>query len=119
MKLPNAKFVVVEKEKITAYLLNAAHPDNGGKATFFLSMGFTLGAWTEFAAALRALAEISEVFESLESPHGMKYILDGPIDAPTGKTPIVRTVWIVDKGRDRPRLVTAYPKGTNDDQGTR
>jgi len=31
MKLPNAENAVVEHEKITEYLLNAAHPDNGDK----------------------------------------------------------------------------------------
>ncbi|MDA1276056.1 MAG: hypothetical protein O2960_18725 [Verrucomicrobia bacterium] len=32
MKLPNAPQSLVSKEKIADYLLNAAHPDNGGKA---------------------------------------------------------------------------------------
>ena len=32
MKLPNAENAVVEREKIADYLLNPAHPDNGGKA---------------------------------------------------------------------------------------
>ena len=32
MKLPNAHLAVVEERKVVDYLLNAAHPDNGGKA---------------------------------------------------------------------------------------
>jgi len=32
MKLPNAHLVLVGREKITDHLLNAAHPDNNGKA---------------------------------------------------------------------------------------
>jgi hypothetical protein len=39
-----------------------------------------------------------------------KYFLDGQIETPNGKTPLVRTVWIVDLGLDTPRLVTAYPQ---------
>ena len=39
MKLPNAEKAVVERTKITDYLLNAAHPDNGGKAEFFGGLG--------------------------------------------------------------------------------
>jgi len=35
MNLPNAGEAVVEREKIVGYLLNPAHPDNGGKAEFF------------------------------------------------------------------------------------
>ena len=31
---------IVEEEKITEYLLNSAHPDNGGKAAFFQKLGF-------------------------------------------------------------------------------
>ena len=34
----------------------------------------------------------------------------GRIETPSGKTPLVRTVWIVDRGFDAPRLVTAYPQ---------
>ncbi len=41
MKVPSAHMAVVEREKITAYLLNPAHPDNGGKAAFFRLLGFS------------------------------------------------------------------------------
>jgi hypothetical protein len=34
MKLPNAHLAEAEQEKICGYLLNAAHPDNRGKAVF-------------------------------------------------------------------------------------
>jgi len=37
MRLPNAHFAVVDREKITEYLLNSEHPDNGGKAAFFIA----------------------------------------------------------------------------------
>ena len=48
--------------------------------------------------------------KSMETAHGIKYILDGGLEAPGGKAPVVRTIWIVDRGLDRPRLVTAYPR---------
>jgi hypothetical protein len=54
-------------------------------------------------------SQTAEVTESLESPHGVKYVLDGAIETPGGKTPTVRSVWIVDRGQNCPRLVTAYP----------
>jgi hypothetical protein len=109
MKLPNAHLVLVGREKITDYLLNAAHPDNNGKAQFLAALGFHPEDWEALAAAFRKLAQTAEVTESLESPHGVKYVLDGAIETPSGKTPTVRTVWIVDRGRNCPRLVTAYP----------
>jgi hypothetical protein len=109
MKLPSAHLAIVDREKITEYLLNPAHPDNGGKATFFQIHGFESGEWSALAAALRGLAAAGEVTKSLESSHGNKYIVDGRIDTPSGKSPMVRTVWIVDRGLLAPRLVTAYP----------
>ena len=110
MKLPNAEHATVDREKITDYLLNPAHPDNGGKAAFFLMHGFRREEWTTLATAVRRLAESVEVENSVESAHGHKYIINGSIETPTGKTPLVRTVWIVDTGQEVPRLVTAYPR---------
>ena len=68
-------------------------------------------AMREFAAALRQLALNSAVSQNMETVHGKKYIIDGTVDTPIGKSPVVRTVWIIDKGEDAPRLVTAYPHG--------
>ena len=110
MKLPNAENAVVDREKIADYLLNAAHPDNGGKAPFFLSHGFRAEHWQTLATEFRRQAEATEVHKSVASAHGQKYIVDGPLETPGGKTPLVRTVWIVDLGLTTPRLVTAYPQ---------
>jgi len=40
VKLPNPEKAVVERGKVVDYLLNSAHPDNGGKAAFFEGLGF-------------------------------------------------------------------------------
>lgn len=109
MKLPNAESVVVAREKIRDYLLNAAHPDNGGKAAFFIALGFRVEDWDALAAALRELANRSEVAETFDSIHGRKYTLVGRLQSPSGRLPVVRTIWIIDRGEDIPRLVTAYP----------
>lgn len=109
MKLPNAHIAIVEREKVADYLLNPAHPDNGGKAAFFIAGGFYREEWGALAEALRALGVAGEVVNSLDSPHGLKYILDGEITSPRGHQSIVRTIWIIDHGSDAPRLVTAYP----------
>lgn len=109
MKLPNAERAVVEREKVVDYLLNAAHPDNGGKAQFFEGLGFRREEWRTLAAAFRTLACNAEVTGSMESPHGRKYIMVGKIKSPSGIAPRVQTVWIVDSGSEAARLVTAYP----------
>jgi len=56
-----------------------------------------------------AIAHSEDVKEAIQSPHGAKYVLDGPLRTPTGSTVQIRTVWIIDTHEDRPRLVTAYP----------
>ena len=109
MKLPNSDIALVEEDKITGYLLNPAHPDNGGKAPFFLSLGFTLENWQALALALRKVAQNFPVTKRMESPHGVKYVLDGNLESPGGTAHGIRTIWIIDKGLDVPRLVTAYP----------
>jgi hypothetical protein len=110
VKLPNVHLAVVEPEKIVDYILNPAHLDNGGKAPFFLGLGFRRSEWAPLAAAFRQMAESHPVAKSVASPHGRKYVVDGRIETPGGRTPFVRTVWIVDLGLDRPRLVTACPR---------
>ena len=110
MRLPNAERAVVEREKIADYLPNPAHPDSGGKAALFLALGYKRDDWPSLAAALRRLVVTTEVAKSIETAHGIKYVLDGGMETPGGKTPVVRKIWIVDRGLDRPRLVTAYPR---------
>ncbi len=109
LKLPNAERAVVEHEKVADYLLNASHPDNGGKAAFFEELGFRRAEWQILGKALRELARQAEVAQTTASPHGQKYVIVGQIKSPIGKAADVQTIWIVDKGWDVARLVTAYP----------
>ena len=112
MKLPNAEKAAVKRVKIADYLLNSAHPDNGGKAAFFEGLGFRRREWKTLAKALQALAMRTDVATSTESPHGRKYVIVGRIESPAGHAALVQTIWIVDKGQDVARLVTAYPRKT-------
>ena len=109
MRLPNAHLAVVDGAKIAEYLLNPEHPDNGGKAAFFVALEFSRSDWDTLANALRRLALTADVIESMETVHGKKYIVDGELENPAGKEARVRSVWIIDAGTDFPRLVTAYP----------
>jgi hypothetical protein len=110
MNLPNAELALVERGKITEYLLNREHPENGGKADFFTGLGFRSAEWETMAEALRRLAVGFPVSQSMESAHGKKYIVDGQVETPSGRTRGVRTVWIIDRGKTIARLVTAYPR---------
>src|SRR5688500_13946230 len=93
MKLPNAQSALIPREKIIDYLLNAAHPDNSGKAQFFASLSFQTSGWELLADAFRKQVQSNDVAESLESPHGIKYVVEGPIETPRGEYVFVRTVW--------------------------
>ncbi|HEY7290396.1 MAG TPA: hypothetical protein VH583_11230 [Vicinamibacterales bacterium] len=111
MKLRNAHLATVDRNKVVDYLLNDAHPDNGGKAHFFISLGFSRDHPELLIQALCGVAEHGELVHRIESPHGEKSVVDGWLSVHTGESRrrLVRTVWIIDAGKDAPRLVTAYP----------
>ncbi len=108
MKIPNADAAFVPPEKLTDYLLALAHPVGGPKARFFRVHGFDETNMAELEAGLLAIARSADA-EGTESPHGAKYVADGSLPTPTGRSVRVRTVWIVEPADPRPRLITAYP----------
>ena len=109
MKLPGAHLAVVPETKITHYLLNPAHPAGGSKAAFFLRFGFTVPAWSQLADALLRHARENEVVATEQTPHGTRYVVDGPLTALAGASLNVRTAWFIDPAGDAPRFITAHP----------
>ncbi|WP_291323640.1 DUF6883 domain-containing protein [Desulfonatronospira sp.] len=99
----------VEKRKILDYLLNKEK--SRGKAAFFMSMGFKASHWEVLAQALKNQAVIGTVSSIVESPYGIRYTVDGPIETPNKRSPMpsIRTVWIRESATEEWRLVTAYP----------
>jgi hypothetical protein len=65
---------VVDRSKVLDYLLNGAHPDNGGKARFFGLLGYSREEPERLMKALRDVGEHGEVVSSTESAHGEKYV---------------------------------------------
>ena len=109
MKIPNAHLAVVEREKITNYLLNPAHRYGASKAHFFAAFGFRAAQWEQLAAALREHGQRHEVSHAHETGFGPRYMVDGELAAPDGRRPRLRSVWQLDHGEVAPRLITAYP----------
>lgn len=109
MKLPNPNEVYVAREKIARYLLNHSHPEGESKAGFFSRFGFRVEDWGSLAGALRIHGANNDVVEVTETEWGVEYVVEGILETSDGRNPEVRSVWIVDKGRDIPRLITAYP----------
>ena len=92
------------------YLLSVTSSGSRRKAAFFLSFGFSIDCWQEFTEALKLQGRTHEVANTIETPHGPRYHVDGTIESPDGRNPRVRTVWQVDAGSDYPRFITAFPR---------
>ena len=108
MKLPNVDAASVPRLKITGYLLSKTHRDGRHKAAFFLSFGFTARAWQTLAEALLKHAADHPVARSEETSFGMRYVVEGTMSTPDGRTPRIRSVWFIDIDNTAPRFVTAY-----------
>jgi len=106
VKLRNAHLAVVDRGKVLDYLLNETHPENGGKARSFALLGFSREDPEGLMGALRDVAEHGVVVSSAESVHGEKYVIDGWLSVHTQESRqwSIRTVWIIDRGEDAPRL---------------
>jgi hypothetical protein len=111
LRLPGAKFAQVDTAKVSGYLLNLSHPDGSGKARFFMRFGYDQAHPEELAADLQKHGQDHEVSGSAESEYGVRYSVDGKLETRDGRSALVRTVWIVERGSETPRLITAHPVG--------
>jgi hypothetical protein len=109
MKLPNADKVQVPEAKIIGYLLSFVHEDGRSKAAFFTRFGFSASEWRVLALALTEHARDHAVIKVEESPFGTRYVIEGVIHAPDGRSPEVRSIWFIETEDTTPRFVTAYP----------
>ena len=109
MKLPNAEQATVPEEKTTGYLLSAEHEHGRAKHGFFTRFGFTVDEWDVLRSALLRHAAEHEVATVTEMRGGTAYAVDGPLAAPDGRTPLVRTDWFIDVGATNARFITPYP----------
>ncbi|HXR05475.1 MAG TPA: hypothetical protein VN836_12285 [Verrucomicrobiae bacterium] len=107
MKLPNPSGLIVEREKITDYLLNPAHRYGASKARFFTKFGFRIENWERWAAALREHGRIHEITRAVETGFGPRYTVEGRLQTPDNRSPLVRTIWQTDEGAVAPRLISA------------
>lgn len=108
-KLPNADTAIIPRDKLVGYLLSTSHPVGRTKAAYFGALGFDESRPEEFESALREHVARSHVMEQETNEFGDKYVVEGKMDGPRGSASRVRTVWIILKSEDKPRLVTAYP----------
>ena len=100
------KQFLIERKKIVGYLLDASHPDGGGKAKFFLSHGFDLSDIATFARCILShpLAPGSALTKIAQDAYAPKFIYEGPLLCPDGEAPRLRTVWELKNGDTHGRL---------------
>ena len=109
MKLPNAERAVAGLGKLRDYSLNPEHEVGKHKARVFQA---ALGLTADDAVWLRELilraASGEEVASGpVPSPFGEKYVIDILVER-EGRSAVMRTAWIVEKGTDFPRLTSCY-----------
>lgn len=109
MKLPYLEKAIIPEAKIVRYLLNEAHPTGKDKTAFFIRFGFSVAQWEILRQALLDHVQTHEVAAMLETEEGVHYTVEGDIQTPDGRDPIIRAVWAIDSGSEVPRFITAYP----------
>lgn len=106
--LHHAHVAVIEQAKLTRYCLHPGHGDGRHKARVFKSaLGYDLSNVAGLISAIRSGIMIHEAQYLGATAHGSLWRVDMVIDGPGGRA-TVRTGWIYEKGKDVPRLTTAY-----------
>lgn len=109
MKIPNSQNAIVDMRKLRGYCLNPKHNSGKHKARIFNAV---LGMGPDDAEALReALLKAVKTHDAEVGNldvYGQRYTIDFPFEW-QGKQAIIRSGWIINRGSDIPRLVTAYP----------
>jgi filamentous hemagglutinin len=107
----NAHLAVIERAKLASYCLDPRHEDGRHKARVFkAALGFDRANADDLISAIRTGIITKEATYVGETAHGFLWRVDMPIAGPGGAA-TVRTGWIYEKGKDVPRLTTAYVLG--------
>lgn len=109
MKMPNNEQAAVPDRKITHYLLSETHEIGKHKATFFKRFGFDISDVQAFRNSLIEHSIERDIERQEETGFGDKYELRCDIQTPDKRNPCIITVWIIEKGKEVPTLITAYP----------
>jgi hypothetical protein len=108
-RLPHLDRAVIPEAKIVKYLLSVRHSGGRAKAHFLESFGFRAQEWQVLRDAIVAHASANDVSASHQTRFGTRYEIDGPLQTPEGRAPIVRVVWFAESRETIPRLVTLVP----------
>jgi hypothetical protein len=94
---------------LTEYLLSERHAIGKAKAKYFRSLGYNDANIDQLQRDLIMIVKSHEITHKVETPFGLKYIVEGQLETPNGPIAQVITVWVVEPIDNRPRFITAYP----------
>jgi len=107
--VPNRHLAIVEKTKLTDYLLSPSHPAGRSKAVFLSRFGFDASNWEALQKSLLRHVAVAENATALETQFGIKYMIEASLETPDGRRPHIRSVWFIENGQQEPKLVTVVP----------
>jgi len=108
--LPHADHAIVDEAKICDYLLSSVHPVGRFKARVFLSLGYTIEAWTRLRDDLLHRGRTGVVERTLSSAYGMRVVINARLEGLNGTSKQFRTIWLIADHSNQPRLVTGFPE---------
>lgn len=117
MLVPNCQNAHVPKGKLDEYLLSETHSVGKAKAKFFHQAGFTKENSELLRDELLKLLKRHDYQQAISTGFGIKYVVEGRLNTPFQSQIRLRTIWIIEDGKDIPSFVTAYPikmRGKND-----
>ena len=108
MKLPNAERAFVDIAKLRDYSLDAEHKEGKHKARVFAAaLGLGPGDAEWLRAKLLDIASSEECRLARKTNYGQRYLIDFELSHER-RSAQIRSIWIVRKGENFPRLVTCY-----------
>ena len=111
MQISNAAQAIIDPMKLHGYLLSRTHAVGRFKVPFFEALGYSAEEWRRLDADLRAQHLPQDATPVDATVYGQKYEVRATLVGPANRPARVVSVWIVRRGGDFPRFVTAYPEG--------
>ena len=110
MKIPNADRAIIDIQKLRDYCLNPTHDEGKHKARLFAAaLGMTAGDAEDLRDMLyQAVMTQDNARLGRRDEYGQRYVLDFILEK-HGRRAMIRSGWMIEHGKDIPRLTTCYP----------
>ena len=108
MSLPKAERAVVDIRKLRDYCLNPLHDEGKHKARLFAALGLNANDAEALRDILLQVVKTHEARLGRRDAYGQRHLVDFFLIW-RGKRTLIRSGWIIEHGRDTPRLTTCYP----------